>query len=92
MQENRNKQFASLTFTVFDEDKSKNKIYRTGDASVKCDGTDSAYWFYTSMVVRIPIEDGVRFHGEKELIGTGKVYDRGFMEEQYRVGWLQRNV
>jgi len=44
------------------------------------------------MVVRIPIEDGVRFHGEKELIGTGKVYDRGFMEEQYRVGWLQRNV
>jgi hypothetical protein len=37
------------------------------------------------MVVRVPIEEGIRFLREEELLGTGKVYNREFMEEQYRV-------
>ena len=90
MQENRNKHFASLTFTIFDEETIKNKTCRIGDASEKCDERILLTDFYTNMVVRVPIEEGVRLLVEEELLGTGKVYDRRFMEEQYRVARERR--
>lgn len=85
MQENRNRHFASTTFTIFDEDTIKYKTCRIGDASEKCDERILIADFYTNMVVRVPIEMGVRFLREEKLLGTGKVYNREFMEEEYRV-------
>jgi len=85
MQENGNRLFASFTFTILDEETIQNKTCRIGDASEKFDERILLTDFYTNMVVRVPIEEGVRFLREEELLGTGKVYTREFMEAQYMV-------
>jgi len=91
MQENRTEHFASLTFTIFDEETIKHKTCRTGDASEKCDERILLADFYTNMLIRVPIQMGVRsFKEDVELLGTGKVYNREFVEEQYKIARKRR--
>jgi hypothetical protein len=59
VQENKNKHFASVTFTIFDEETIKSKICRIGEASAKTTKQVLPADFYTNIVIRVPVEIGV---------------------------------
>jgi len=68
--------FAKYTFTILDEDTVKNKTCRVGHVD---DDRILLTDFYTTMVVRVPIEMATVSWESYEYVGDN-VYDRAFMD------------
>ena len=68
--------FAKCTFTILDEDTVKNKTCRVGHVD---DDRILLTDFYTTMVVRVPIEMATVSWESYEYVGDN-VYDRAFMD------------
>lgn len=78
MREHKHPGFAQLTFTILDEDTVRNKTCRIGytldnDGMLICD-------FWASMVIRVPIEMVTLTWDDEELVGTGRVCDRAYLD------------
>lgn len=78
MKEHQHPNFAQTTFTILDEGTIKNKTCRVG-----CVGDDHRILltdFYANMFVRVPVEMATVSWDEEEYVGTGKVFNRKYIE------------
>lgn len=78
VKEHTHPSFATLTFTILDEGTIKNKTCRVGytlgdDRMLVTD-------FYATMYVRVPIEMVTVSWDEEELVGTGRVFNRQYIQ------------
>jgi hypothetical protein len=70
--------FGELTFTILDEDTIKNKTCRVGYT-----GDDDRMLltdFYANIYIRVPMEVVTMSWDEEELVGTGKIFNRKYVE------------
>lgn len=79
MKDHKNPNFAECTFIILNEDTIKNKTCRVGhiDDDKRILLTD----FYTTMVIRVPIEMATLGWESYEYVGD-RVYNRAFMESE----------
>lgn len=72
-------QFAERTFTILDDDTIKNKTCQIGH--VGGDDRMLVTDFFSTLVVRIPVEESVASWHEQEFAGTANLLSRKFMKE-----------
>ena len=82
MKEHKHPNFAGLTFTILDEHTIKNKTCRVGYTG----GDDRMLItdFYANLYIRVPIEMVTLSWDEEEYIGTGKVFNRKYIENDLK--------
>jgi hypothetical protein len=78
VKEHTHPNFASLTFTILDEDTIKNKTCRVG--YTRNDDRMLLTDFYATMCVRVPIEMATISWHEEGLVGTGRVFNRQYIQ------------
>jgi hypothetical protein len=78
MKEHEHPNFARLTFTILDEHTIKNKTCRVG--YTRGDDRMLITDFYANLYIRVPIEMVTLSWDEEEYVGTGKVFNRKYIE------------
>lgn len=82
MKEHKHPNFAQATFTILDKDSIKNKTCRVGytlddDRILLTD-------FYADLCLRVPVEMGTISWDELEFVGTGKVFNQKYIENNFK--------
>jgi hypothetical protein len=82
MKEHEHPNFARLTFTILDEHTIKNKTCRVG--YTRGDDRMLITDFYANLYIRVPIEMVTLSWDEEEYVGTGKVFNRKYIENDLK--------